>query len=101
MVRFPAKIFANNFVEGIDKDLLEKMANFGNGVSEFIDNNEKLELKVFRQMKRALEPCITDIRINWGEGVTQIGQHPQLVTKNGLFSNTCWLNLTKDKIPQR
>ncbi len=43
------------------------MARAGCGESEFITPTEDLEAKVMRQLKRALQPALTNVHLDWGD----------------------------------
>jgi hypothetical protein len=51
------------------------MAEAGEGKAEFIFSGESMEEKVLRQLKRALKPALTDIKVNWGS-VNKVEQTP-------------------------
>ncbi|EFA81954.1 type A von Willebrand factor domain-containing protein [Heterostelium album PN500] len=48
------------------RQLVDVVANAGCGVAELAIENETIENKVMRQLKRALQPAYTNIRIDWG-----------------------------------
>jgi hypothetical protein len=48
------------------KSLVLGIAKYGHGKAEFIRSGERIEPVVMRQLKRALQPVLHDVNINWG-----------------------------------
>jgi hypothetical protein len=51
------------------------MAEAGEGKAEFISSEESMDEKVLRQLKRALKPALTDIKVDW-ESIETVEQTP-------------------------
>ena len=70
------RVFAFGIGAGASHYLVKGMARAGNGAAEFIYPGERIEPKVLRQLKRALVPALTDVRMDWGDRkVTQAPYH--------------------------
>ncbi|KAL6055822.1 von Willebrand factor A domain-containing protein 5A [Balamuthia mandrillaris] len=48
-------------------ELVRGVASAGKGQAEFVASGERLESKVLRQLKRALQPILKNVSIEWGE----------------------------------
>ncbi|KAF6728487.1 von Willebrand factor A domain-containing protein 5B2 [Oryzias melastigma] len=45
--------------------LLQGIAKLTGGVTEFLDDDERLQPKLIKSLKKAFEPVLTDVRIDW------------------------------------
>ncbi|XP_041848064.1 von Willebrand factor A domain-containing protein 5B1 isoform X2 [Melanotaenia boesemani] len=45
--------------------LLQGMAKLTGGTTEFLDDEERLQPKLIKSLKKAFEPVLTDVRIDW------------------------------------
>ncbi|KAM9323681.1 LOW QUALITY PROTEIN: von Willebrand factor A domain-containing protein 5B1 [Pholidichthys leucotaenia] len=45
--------------------LLQGVARLTGGTTEFLDDEERLQPKLIKSLKKAFEPVLTDVRINW------------------------------------
>eukprot|EP00026_Physarum_polycephalum_P002556 Phypoly_transcript_02563.p1 GENE.Phypoly_transcript_02563~~Phypoly_transcript_02563.p1 ORF type:complete len:905 (+),score=178.71 Phypoly_transcript_02563:1-2715(+) len=52
-------------IHGASPDLVNGIAKAGEGKAELILGNENIENKVMAQLKRALQPALTNIRVDW------------------------------------
>ncbi|EGG23342.1 type A von Willebrand factor domain-containing protein [Cavenderia fasciculata] len=59
-------VFPIGMGEFVSKQLVDAIASAGCGVAELAIENETIENKVMRQLKRALQPAYTNIRMDWG-----------------------------------
>ncbi|KAJ5077410.1 von willebrand factor a domain-containing protein 5a [Anaeramoeba ignava] len=62
------RIFTFGIGRNVSKELVSGIAKFGGGSSEFIIKNEDIQLKVMRQLNKALKPALTNIEFQW-EGI--------------------------------
>jgi len=60
------RVFTFAISSAADKALCEGMAEAGNGSCEVILDNEDMEAKVVKQLRRAMTPALSDISIEWG-----------------------------------
>ncbi|XP_046436817.1 von Willebrand factor A domain-containing protein 5A-like [Daphnia pulex] len=60
-----ARVFALGLGSSACHYLVEGIARAGNGTALFASLEERLEKKVMQQLQDALQPALTDIRINW------------------------------------
>jgi uncharacterized protein YegL len=60
------RVFTFGIGNDADKNLVRGMAEAGEGKAEFILSGENMDEKVLRQLKRALKPALTDIKMDWG-----------------------------------
>ncbi|XP_038076087.1 von Willebrand factor A domain-containing protein 5B1-like [Patiria miniata] len=51
--------------ENVSKRLVKGMARAGRGRAEFIAIKDRMQSKVLSTLKHALQPCISDIRLDW------------------------------------
>lgn len=61
------RVFLFGIGFGPSHHLVRAAARAGGGAAEFILPGERLEPKVLRQLRRALTPGLSDVRIEWGE----------------------------------
>ncbi|GAM20152.1 hypothetical protein SAMD00019534_033270 [Acytostelium subglobosum LB1] len=64
-------VFPIGMGEFVSRQLVDLVANAGCGVAELALENDPIEKKVMRQIKRALQPAYTNIRIDWGSMPSQ------------------------------
>jgi hypothetical protein len=55
------------------------LAKAGHGNSEFVVSGERVEAKVLKQLKRALQPVYKHVRLDWGHLAVKT-QSPQVNT---------------------
>lgn len=61
------RVFTFGIGSGADKNLVQGIADASKGFCEMILENSSMEEVVIRQLKRALEPTLRNITLNWGE----------------------------------
>lgn len=61
-VKTGVRCFAFGIGSGVSHALVDGVASVSGGAAEYILGNEELTAKVMRQLGRALEPAITDVR---------------------------------------
>ncbi|XP_060603762.1 von Willebrand factor A domain-containing protein 5A-like isoform X2 [Ruditapes philippinarum] len=59
------RVFALGIGDGASTALVKGIANNGGGKSELVVEEERLHSKVISLLKYAMQPAITDVRINW------------------------------------
>jgi len=72
-----ARLFTFGIGAGASHYLVRGMARAGGGAAEFIYPGERVEAKVMRQLKKALTPAVTNVKIDWGN--VEVDQAPHLV----------------------
>ncbi|KAL6076659.1 Protein mono-ADP-ribosyltransferase parp4 [Balamuthia mandrillaris] len=62
------RVFTFGIGEDASRDLVQGMADAGNGFAEFMDLKTTAEMddKVLRQLDRAMKPALTNLRVDWG-----------------------------------
>ncbi|KAJ5080717.1 von willebrand factor a domain-containing protein [Anaeramoeba ignava] len=68
LVRFQSsttRVFTFGVGASASRALVSGIAEAGGGKAEFIVNNEDIRPSVMRQLKRALQPAITNVKITW------------------------------------
>jgi hypothetical protein len=60
------RVFTFGIGADASKSLVLGIAKYGHGKAEFIRSGERIEPVVMRQLKRALQPVLHDVNINWG-----------------------------------
>lgn len=43
------------------------IAKYGRGKDEFVVSGERMEGKVMRQLKKALQPILKDVKVDWSQ----------------------------------
>ncbi len=61
------RVFTLGIGREVSHALVSGVASAGGGHAEFISPDERMEQKVMRQMNRAIQPVMTQVRVNWGE----------------------------------
>eukprot|EP01133_Synstelium_polycarpum_P015038 gene15038-17790_t len=69
-------VFPIGMGDFVSRQLVDVIASAGCGVAELAIENETIEGKVVRQLRRALQPAFTNIRIDWGE-MSSVKQSPR------------------------
>ena len=60
------RYFSFGIGSGVSNGLVTGIAEAGCGASEFIVSGERMQGKIMRQMNRALEPSIANVRVDFG-----------------------------------
>ena len=66
-----SRVFTLGVGASADRHLVKGMARAGQGTAVFATYGEKIAPKVLKQLKNSLQPCINNVRIDWGDGVQQ------------------------------
>jgi len=61
------RIFTFGIGADADRTLVTGIAKFGKGKAEFVRSGERLEGPVMRQLKRALQPVLTQVNVDWSD----------------------------------
>eukprot|EP01117_Protostelium_nocturnum_P018240 TRINITY_DN759_c0_g2_i1.p1 TRINITY_DN759_c0_g2~~TRINITY_DN759_c0_g2_i1.p1 ORF type:complete len:1661 (-),score=652.84 TRINITY_DN759_c0_g2_i1:41-5023(-) len=71
------RVFSFGVGDHVSHNLVTGMARAGYGESEFVADGEQLQDKLMRQLKRALQPALSNPRIQWDKvnGVVQAPEH--------------------------
>ncbi len=64
-----ARVFTFGIGAGASHHLVRGLARAGGGTAEFIHPGERIEPKVLRQLARLLSPALTDVNVEWMDGV--------------------------------
>ncbi|CAF3817745.1 unnamed protein product [Rotaria sordida] len=64
------RIFSFGLGKSPSRSLVKGLARSTNGRFVFVPPNSSVDVYVGEQLQRALQPCITNIRVNWNLGVT-------------------------------
>jgi hypothetical protein len=69
----PVRVFTLGIGDGVSHSLIEGVARCGNGFSQSVGENEKMDSKVVRMLKGALFPHITDytLEVKYGNGTSE------------------------------
>ena len=59
------RCFTFGIGSGASTALVEGLARAGNGTAEFVKEGERLQPKVIRSLKRALQPAVTDVSVEF------------------------------------
>jgi len=82
-------------MEGIgaeaSRSLVKGIAKYGKGYAEFVRSGERLEGPVMRQLKRALQPVLNQVSIDWGTLPVTHSKVPRTLPPlfNGDMVTTC------------
>ncbi|CAI8029551.1 von Willebrand factor A domain-containing protein 5A [Geodia barretti] len=60
-----ARCFTFGIGSGASSALVNGLATAGNGAAEFVKEGERMQPKVIRSLKRALQPAITDVSVSY------------------------------------
>eukprot|EP01132_Coremiostelium_polycephalum_P004874 gene4874-6080_t len=69
-------VFPIGMGEYVSRQLVYHIASAGCGVAELAIENDTIESKVMRQLKRAYQPAISNIRVDWGS-LSSVNQAPR------------------------
>src|SRR4051812_43311517 len=61
------RIFTFGIGADADRTLVTGIAKFAHGKAEFVRSGERLEGPVMRQLKRALQPVLTQVSVDWSD----------------------------------
>ena len=74
----------SNFVD-VSASLVNGIANAGRGQAEFINEQDDIEIKIYRQLKRALSDVVNNTRVQWPKNSSgyyrQVPIQPSVVVK--------------------
>ena len=70
------RVFSFGIGDSVSHVLVDSLARAGCGESEFFAGNETYEDKFLRQLKRALQPALTNVHIDWGDLKDTVHQAP-------------------------
>jgi len=59
------RVFTFGVGADASKDLVQGMAREGRGRAEFVVSGERAETKVLQQLRRALQPAVENLRVQW------------------------------------
>eukprot|EP01102_Stenamoeba_stenopodia_P012214 TRINITY_DN3828_c0_g1_i1.p1 TRINITY_DN3828_c0_g1~~TRINITY_DN3828_c0_g1_i1.p1 ORF type:complete len:722 (+),score=174.56 TRINITY_DN3828_c0_g1_i1:35-2200(+) len=60
------RLFTIGVGSSVSRALVEGMARGGRGTVQIITDNERVEPKVMATLKQALQPALTNVRVDWG-----------------------------------
>ncbi|WAQ96447.1 VMA5A-like protein, partial [Mya arenaria] len=68
------RVFALGVGSGVSTSLVDGVVRAGNGLAEFIANDERIQPKVVSLLKCAMQPAVTNIELTWDlpPGVTPV-----------------------------
>jgi len=100
------RVFTLGIGSSADRHLVKGMARAGMGTSAFTNYNENISGKVIKQLKDALQPCIFDVELNWGNDQSALefcqapSQIPPLYDGTRMLVYRMWEENTKlaDKV---
>ncbi len=72
--RATTQVFAFGIGSGVDRDLILRAAECGNGFAEFLSAGEEMASKLVRGLSRSLKPSIRALETRWPKGCLPIGQ---------------------------
>uniref|UniRef100_A0A1W7RJ48 Bcsc-1 n=1 Tax=Agkistrodon contortrix contortrix TaxID=8713 RepID=A0A1W7RJ48_AGKCO len=77
------RCFSFGIGEGASTSLVKGIARAAGGSSEFITGKERMQAKALQSLKKALQPAVTGISVNWelpaGLEATLVGSGPQVI----------------------
>ncbi len=71
------RVFTFGVGAGASHHLVRGLARASGGAAEFIFPGERIEAKVMRQLKKALAPAVTNVKVDWGR--LEVEQAPHRV----------------------
>eukprot|EP01102_Stenamoeba_stenopodia_P008144 TRINITY_DN2315_c0_g3_i1.p1 TRINITY_DN2315_c0_g3~~TRINITY_DN2315_c0_g3_i1.p1 ORF type:complete len:851 (-),score=154.13 TRINITY_DN2315_c0_g3_i1:33-2585(-) len=71
------RLFTIGVGDSVSHALVDGMAREGRGTSQFIKLGEKIEPKIMSQLKHALQPGLSNVRVHWGVPKGDTKQAPQ------------------------
>uniref|UniRef100_UPI003AAF5C25 von Willebrand factor A domain-containing protein 5B2 n=1 Tax=Centroberyx gerrardi TaxID=166262 RepID=UPI003AAF5C25 len=83
--------------------LLQGVAKLTGGTTEFLDDEERLQPKLIKSLKKAFEPVLTDVRIDWYlpdnmEALLSPNEIPPLYPGNRLIGYCTLYDMSKFKV---
>ena len=78
------RVFSLGIGSSSDRHLVKGLARSGRGTAQFVSEGENIASKVVRQLKLGIQPCLHDVKIDWGdregegEGGVQFCQAPHI-----------------------
>ncbi|XP_015668992.1 von Willebrand factor A domain-containing protein 5A [Protobothrops mucrosquamatus] len=77
------RCFSFGIGEGASTSLVKGIARAAGGSAEFITGKERMQAKALQSLKKALQPAVTGISVNWelpsGLKATLVGSGPQVI----------------------
>ena len=70
------RVFTLGIGSAADRHLVKGMARAGQGTAVFTTAGESLAPKVLKQLKNAVQPCVQEFTIEWGESGAATAQAP-------------------------
>eukprot|EP01102_Stenamoeba_stenopodia_P013992 TRINITY_DN4606_c0_g1_i3.p1 TRINITY_DN4606_c0_g1~~TRINITY_DN4606_c0_g1_i3.p1 ORF type:complete len:764 (-),score=185.45 TRINITY_DN4606_c0_g1_i3:796-3087(-) len=83
------RLFTIGVGSSVSRALVEGMARGGKGTVQIIGDGERLEPKVMSTLKQALQPALTNVRIDWGVNSTSESSSAPIASapKTGFATN--------------
>ena len=70
------RVFSLGLGESVSHNLVEGIARAGRGTAQFVANGEEMAGKVMKQLKEAIQPALTNVKVDWGYSASASGQQP-------------------------
>ena len=70
------RVFSLGLGESVSHNLVEGIARAGRGTAQFVANGEEMAEKVMKQLKEAIQPALTNVKVDWGYSASASGQQP-------------------------
>ena len=61
-----ARVFSLGIGNSVSHDLVEGIASHGKGTAAFVIPGERMESKIMKQLQRAIQPALSEVKIDWG-----------------------------------